>query len=167
MDIIISNKTISENINKIKFFENEIKLNINDLRDDEKASSFFNLSVLNLYVKNFRPALKHTIQALKISGTIRKDIYHLALMNEFTIHYFLGNTEVLFSKLAAYKRIIAKDEFVFGFEKELPDLLYEIFNNPQDTSGYKKLFEQINRSIVKEGKQIYKHFISLFYLKPL
>ena len=40
-------------------------------------------------------------------------------MNEFTIHYFLGNTEVLFSKLAAYKRIIAKDEFVFGFEKEL------------------------------------------------
>jgi len=167
MDIIISNKTISENINKIKFFENEIKLNINDLRDDEKASSFFNLSVLNLHVQNFRPALKHTIQALKISGTIRKDIYHLALMNEFTIHYFLGNTEVLFSKLAAYKRIIAKDEFVFGFEKELPDLLYEIFNNPQDTSGYKKLFEQINRSIVKEGKQIYKHFISLFYLKPI
>ena len=167
MDIIISNKTISENINKIKFFENEIKLNINDLRDDEKASSFFNLSVLNLHVQNFRPALKHTIQALKISGTIRKDIYHLALMNEFTIHYFLGNTEVLFSKLAAYKRIIAKDEFVFGFEKELPDLLYEIFNNPQDTSGYKKLFERINSSIVKEGKQIYKHFISLFYLKPI
>ena len=137
------------------------------MRDDEKASSFFNLSVLNLHVQNFRPALKHTIQALKISGTIRKDIYHLALMNEFTIHYFLGNTEVLFSKLAAYKRIIAKDEFVFGFEKELPDLLYEIFNNPQDTSGYKKLFERINSSIVKEGKQIYKHFISLFYLKPL
>ena len=88
-------------------------------------------------------------------------------MNEFTIHYFLGNTEVLFSKLAAYKRIIAKDEFVFGFEKELPELLYEIFNAPQKTSGYKKLFESINTSIVKEGKHIYKPFISLFYLKPI
>lgn len=167
MDIIISNKTITENINKVKFFENEIKQNIDDLRDDEKASSYLNLSIFNLHLRHYRPALKHTIQALKISGTIRKDIYHLALMNELTIHYFLGNTEVLFSKLSAYKRIISKDEFVFGFEKELPDLLYEIFNNPQNTSGYKKLFERINRSIVKEGKQIYKHFISLLYLKPL
>jgi hypothetical protein len=43
MDIIISNKTITENITKINFFENEIKLNIDNLRYDEKASSFLNL----------------------------------------------------------------------------------------------------------------------------
>ena len=74
---------------------------------------------------------------------------------------------MLFSKLAAYKRIIAKDEFVFGFEKELPELLSEIFNNPQNVSVYKKLFEHLNTSIEEEGKEVYKPFISLFYLKPL
>jgi len=167
MDIIISNKTIKENITKIKFFENEIKQNIDNLRDDEKASSFLNLSIFYLHLNQYRSALKHTLQALKTSGTIRKDIYHLSLMNELTIHYFLGNTEVLFSKLNAYKRIIAKGEFIFNFEKDLPELLYSIFNNPQDTKLYKKLFEKINKSIIEEGKQVYKPFISLLYLKPL
>jgi uncharacterized membrane protein len=167
MDIIISNKTIKENINKIIFFENEIKQNIDDLRDDEKASSYLNLSIFNLHQENYRQALKYTIQSLKVSGTVRKDIYHLALMNEITIHYFLGNTDVLFSKFTAYKRIIAKNEFVFSFEKELPELLSEIFNNPQNASVYKKLFEHLNTSIEEEGKEVYKHFISLFYLKPL
>jgi hypothetical protein len=166
-DIIISNETIKENITKLKFFENEFRDNLAYLRDDEKASSYLNLSIFNLHQENYRQALKYTIQSLKVSGTVRKDIYHLALMNEITIHYFLGNTDVLFSKFTAYKRIIAKNEFVFSFEKELPELLSEIFNNPQNASVYKKLFEHLNTSIEEEGKEVYKHFISLFYLKPL
>lgn len=167
MDIIISNETIKENISKLKFFENEIKLNIDDLRDDEKASSYLNLSIFNLHLQQYRPALKNTVHALKISGTIRKDIYHLALMNELTLHYFLGNTEVLFSKLTAYKRIIAKGDFVFNFENDLPELLTAIFNNPQNQKFYKKLAHIINQSLVQDGKLVYKPFISLLYLKPL
>ena len=166
-DIIISNETIEENISKLNFFENEFRNNLAYLRDDEKASSYLNLSIFNLHQENYRQALKYTIQALKVSGTVRKDIYHLALMNELTIHYFLGNTEVLFSKITAYKRIISKNEFVFGFEKELPEILYELFNNPQNLKLYKNLFLKINTSLAGEEKLVYKPFILLFYLKPI
>jgi ABC-type phosphate/phosphonate transport system permease subunit len=88
-------------------------------------------------------------------------------MNELVLHYFLGNTEVLFSKLNAYKRFIAKGDLMFGFEKELPTLLTTIFNNPQNSSSFKKLFDTINQSLIEEDKQVYKNFISLFYLKTL
>jgi tetratricopeptide (TPR) repeat protein len=167
MDIIISNNTITENITRLKFFESEFRLNAELLRDDEKASSYLNLTLLNFHIKNYRQALKYTIQALKIAGKVRRDIFNLSLMNELVLHYFLGNTEVLFSKLNAYKRFIAKGDLMFGFEKELPTLLTTIFNNPQNSSSFKKLFDTINQSLIEEDKQVYKNFISLFYLKTL
>jgi hypothetical protein len=166
MDIIISNQMISENAAKLKYFEKEFSSKAELLRDDEKASSNLNLLIINLHLQNYRQSLRHTLQALKISGGVRKDIFHLALMAEITNHYFLGNTDVLFSKLAAYKRLISRGELMFGFEKELPALLTTIFNNPQNSAPFKKLFAKINQSLTEEGKEVYKRFIPLLYLKP-
>ncbi|MDP3556101.1 MAG: tetratricopeptide repeat protein [Bacteroidota bacterium] len=167
LDIIISNNSIKVNLSLIKHFENEFKLNEDYLNDDEKASMHYNLSIFYLFLNNYRKALTHTIQSLKIAGLVRKDIYHLSLMNELTLHYFLGNTEVLLSKLLAYKRIISKGDIVFGFEKEMPASLDKIFNDPQNSSLYKKLFAKINLSLLEEKKEVYKPFIPLFCLKPL
>ncbi len=166
-NILISNDLIEENIARIKLFENEFKLNVDILKDDEKANSYLNFTILNIYLKNYRQALKYTIQALKVAGKVRKDIYHISLMNEITIHYFLGNSDVMLSKLNAYKRIIAKGDTLFGFEKELPALLTAIFNSPQDKKLYENLFNKLNTSLSAEGKIITKPFIALFYLKPL
>ncbi len=166
-NIIISNNTIKDSINKIKFFEAEFQLNVDILKDDEKASSHLNFTVLNIYLKKFRVALKHTIEALTIAGKIRKDIYHISLMNEIALHFFLGNTDVLFSKLASYKRLVAKGDIMFGFEKDLPALLNAIFNSPQDTSLYEKLFKKIDQSLNEEGKQVARPFIAFFYMKPM
>ncbi len=166
-NILISNDLIKENITKIKLFENEFKLNEDLLKDDEKANSYLNFTILNVYLKNYRQALKYTIQALKVAGKVRKDIYHMSLMNEITIHYFLGNSDVMTSKLNAYKRIIAKGDILFGFEKELPTLLTAIFNSPQDKKLYETLFAKINASLTEEGKMVTKPFIALFYLKAI
>ncbi|MBL7921209.1 MAG: hypothetical protein JNJ40_12905 [Bacteroidia bacterium] len=166
-NILISNDLIEENIAKIKLFENEFKLNVDILKDDEKANSYLNFTILNIHLKNYRQALKYTIQALKVAGKVRKDIYHISLMNEISIHYFLGNSDVMLSKLNAYKRIIAKGDILFGFEKELPALLTAIFNSPQDKKLYENLFHKLNASLNKEGKMVTKPFIALFYLKAL
>lgn len=166
IDIIIYSNAIAENVTKIDFFENEFYLNCDNLRDEEKASFYLNLTILHLALKKYRQALKYTIQALKISGKIRKDIYHLSLFNELVLHYLLENSEVFVSKLNAYKRFTTKGEVMFGFEKELPKLLNVIFNNPQDSISYKKLFNKINQSLILEGKELYKPFISFYYLKP-
>jgi hypothetical protein len=166
-NILISNDGIEGNITRIKFFENEFKLNVDILKDDEKANSYLNFTILNIYLKNYRQALKYTIQALKVAGKVRKDIYHISLMNEIAIHYFLGNSDVMVSKLNAYKRIIAKGDTLFGFEKDLPGLLTSIFNEPQDKKVFETLFDKINSSLTDEGKLIAKPFIALFYLKPI
>lgn len=166
-NILISHNLVKDNISKIKTFESEFRLNVDILKDDEKANSYLNFTILNIYLTNYRQALKYTIQALKISGKVRKDIYHISLMNEIVIHYFLGNADVMFSKLAAYKRFISKGEVLFGFENELPALLTVIFNEPQNKSSYEKLFDKINSSLSEEGKLVTKPFIALFYLKPL
>lgn len=166
-NILISHDLVKGNISKIKTFENEFRLNIDILKDDEKVNSYLNFTILNIYLKNYRQALKYTIEAIKISGKVRKDIYHISLMNEIVIHYFLGNADVMFSKLAAYKRFISKGDTLFGFEKELPALLTIIFNEPQNKTLYEKLFDKIDRSLEEEGKLVTKPFIALFYLKAL
>jgi len=167
IDIIISNNTIRENIDKINFFENEFNIYSESLKDDEKSSSYLNFALLNLHLNNYRQSLKYTIQALKISGKVRKDIYHLSLFCEFTLHYFLENFDLFVSKLSAYKRLISKGEVVFGFEKELPMLLNKIIDNPQNIEAFKNLYSKIDEALVLEGKQVYKQFISLYYLKPI
>ncbi len=166
-NFLISNDLIHENLERIKNFEEEFHLNVNILTEDAKANSYLNFSILNINLKNYRHALKHTIEALKVAGKIRKDLYHISLMNEMVIHYFLGNADVLFSKLAAYKRMVAKGNTMFGFEKDLPSQLTVLFNNPQDHSLYEKLFDTIDQSLIKEGRQVAKPFIALFYLKPI
>lgn len=166
-NFIISNNVIHDNLEKVKNFENEFSLNVNILNEDAKANSYLNFTILNVYLKNYRQALKYTIQALKVAGKIRKDLYHISLLNEIAIHYFLGNSEVLFSKLNAYKRIIAKGDTMFGFEKEMPVQLSNLFNDPHNPSLYEKLFTTINQSLIEEGRQVAKPFIALFYLKPL
>lgn len=166
-NILISHDLVKDNISKIKTFENEFRLNVDILKDDEKANSYLNFTILNIYLKNYRQALKYTIEALKIAGKVRKDIYHISLMNEIVIHYFLGNSDVMFSKLAAYKRFIAKGNTLFGFENDLSALLTAIFNEPQNKTLYEKLFAKIDTSLKEESKLVTKPFIALFYLKPL
>jgi len=166
-NFLISNDLIHENLEKIKGFENEFRLNVDILNEDAKANSYLNFTIINIYLKNYRQALKYTIQALKIAGKVRKDLYNISLLNELAIHYFLGNTDVLFSKLAAYKRLVAKGDTIFGFEKEMPVQLTALFNSPHDHTLYEKLFSTIDSSLIAEGRQVARPFIALFYLKPL
>jgi len=165
IDIIISNNSVKENANKIKLFESEFNTYNDILKDDEKSSSYLNFAILNLQLNNNRQALKYTVQALKISGKVRKDIYHLSLFCELTLHYLLENTELLTSKLSAYKRFISKGDIMFGFEKDLPILLNKIIDDPNNNVPFKKLYSKIDESLIVEKKSVYKPFIALYYLK--
>ncbi len=167
MDIIINNNSIEANIFRLKDFENELFDKEDEIAADEKATSYYYLSLMNMATGNYRKALKFVNPAIKFSGVVRKDIHHAAFMLEMVIHYYLGNTDLLFSKLAAYKRFIEKGEVVFSFENNLPKLLTTIFNDPQNQKNYIKLKSEIENSLKEENKTVYRQFIPLFYLKPI
>lgn len=167
MDIIINNNTIELNKFRLKDFEDELLEKEEGIAADEKATSYFDLSLMNMATGNYRKALKLVVPAIRESGVVRKDINHLSIMLELVIHYFLGNSDLLFSKLASYKRIIDKGEIVFAFEKDLVKGLTSIFNAPQNSRNFTKLKSDIERSLIEENKMIYYRFIALFYLKPL
>ncbi len=165
-DIIISNASYQANAFRLKYFELEFKHNLNYLKDDEKCSMYYNLSVVHFKVGNYRQALKYNNQALKIAGDVRKDIYHMALFNEMSIHYVLGNEDLFNSKLISFKRTITAKEAYFGFEMDLPAVLIKILNDPYTSSHFTELHTLIERSLEEEGKMIYKNFITLLDMKP-
>lgn len=167
MDIIITNRTIESNEFRLKGFEEELLSKEEFIATDEKATAYYYLSLMNMVIGNYRKALKLVIVAVRLSGTVRKDIHHVSQMLEIIIHYYLGNTDLMFSKLASYKRFIEKKDKVFSFEEKLPKILTTIFNDPQNNKNFVKLRNEIEDSIQKENKMVYKAFIPLFYLKPI
>jgi tetratricopeptide (TPR) repeat protein len=166
-DIIITNYSIEANAFRLKDFEDELLKNEANIGTDEKATAYFNLSLMNMVAGNYRKALKLVNPAIKLSGVVRKDIHRLSLMLELVIHYFLGNTDLLFSKLNSYKRLVDKGELVFSVEKKLPKLLNTLFNSPQVTKNFSKLKEEIELSLKEENKMVYRAFMPLNYLKPI
>lgn len=167
MDIIINNNSIETNKFRLNDFENELRDKEDGIALDEKATSYFYLSLMNMVTRDYRKALKLVNNALAFSGVVRKDIHHLALMLELVIHYNLGNTDLLFSKLTAYKRIIDKGEVIFEFEKTVVKSLTEAFNSPHNQKTFIKLKNDIENSLKEESKSVYHSFVPLFYLKPL
>lgn len=167
MDIIITNGSIEANKFRLKDFEDELILREEAIGADEKATAYFHLSLMNMVTGNYRKALKLVVPAIRLSVSVRKDIHHVSQMLELVIHYYLGNTDLLFSKLNSYKRFIEKNEIVFSFEKKLPKLLNTIFNDPQNSKQYLKLKAEIEQSLTEENKLVYKPFIPLFHLKPI
>lgn len=167
IDIIISSSSIGANTHRLKEFEEKLEEYDEFIAADEKVTCYFYLSVMNICLLNFRKALKYVNTAIEISGVVRKDVHHLSLMAELVIHYNLGNTDLLFSRLNSYKRLLDKGETVFSFEDRLPKLLGDVFNNPNQQKYFTVLTEDINKSLEEENKTIYKPFITLFYLKPI
>lgn len=167
MDIIISNDNIDNNIHKIAFFENELKKNELILRNEEKASSYYYLSVFYIHIGDYKKALKCVNRAKVFSGSGRKDIGQLATIAELVIHYFLGNTDLLTSKLLSYKRIISKEEHIFAFEKECIKLLTQVFADQSNKSLFLQLHREIEASLEAEKKSVYRAFVTFLYLKPI
>jgi hypothetical protein len=167
MDIIISNYTVESNKLKVIEFEKQLEVLEDNLALDEKSTSFYYLSLMNLVIGNYRKSLRLINQAIKHSATVRKDIHHVSFMLEMVIHFYLGNSELLFSKLNSYKRFIDKNGVVFSFENSLPKLLNTLFNSPNEQKHFAKLKTVIEESLTEEKKLVYKPFISLLYLKPI
>jgi hypothetical protein len=167
IDIIISSGSITENAYRLKEFEDRLKEYDEHIATDEKATCHYYISVMHLSLSNFRKALKFINTAISLSGAVRKDVHHLSLMAELVIHYNLGNTDLLFSRLTSYKRVVEKGEPVFSFEKKLPKLLSDAFNNPTQIKYFNTLFGEVKQSLTEENKTVYQPFITLFNLKPL
>ncbi len=166
IDIIISSSSIHQNAHRIRQFEEGLEEYDEFIATDEKATCYYYLSVIHMNLNDHKRALKYINTAISLSGVVRKDVHHLSLMAEMVIHYYLGNTDLLFSRLASYKRLIEKSEFVFSFENKLPSLLGDVFDNPNQVRYFQTLLSEINASLEEEGKQIYKPFITLYLLRP-
>lgn len=166
MDIIISSSGIHQNAYRVKDFELSLKENDQFIATDEKATCYYYLSIIHLNLNDSKKALRFINNAIGLSGVIRKDVHHLSLMTEMVIHYNLGNTDLLFSRLTSYKRLMEKGEIVFSFERKLPKLLGDIFDNPNQLRYFQILFSDIDQSLEEENKKIYKPFVTLFLLKP-
>ncbi len=165
MDLIVYSGTIHKNQSRFNYFESEIKNNEEYLAADEKLTALFQLCYFYLYTENYKKALRTFNQAILMPDNVRKDLRQLLLMSEIVIHYFIGNTDLLFSKLQSYKRFIEKGEYVFEYEKQLPSKLIYLFSNPFETKLFSELYNYLDESFEKEGKQIYKSFMPLYLLK--
>lgn len=165
MDIIIS-------AGKMKIFASELtrhESKYNSVKDilplNEKVNANISFSLINLHAGNYRKALKQINFVLKESEKFRKDVFHLALMSELTVHYLLDNIEVLESKLNSLKRHLSDPDLPFGFEKDLPHLLGKIIQAPEERSYYTQLHNTITKCLEEENKSVYKNFISLYLIK--
>lgn len=167
MDISISNYAVVANSSKIPHFEEQLEFHKENLADDEKATSYYYLSLMNLITGNYRKALRLVNSAIKFSNTVRKDIHHVAFMLEMVIHFYLGNSDLMVSKLASYKRFIEKNGLVFAFENSLPKSLNNLINSPNDQKLINKIKQEIEQSLTEEKKLVYKPFIPLLYLKQM
>ena len=134
---------------------------------DQSINTNLCLAVININNSHYRKAIRQINYVLKHSETFRRDIFHLAMMAELSIHYLLGNIELLESKLNSFKRHLATEELPFGFEKDLPNLLGKIIQSPGDKTNFTNLQEKIISNLQEEGKMIYLNFVTLLTIKPV
>jgi hypothetical protein len=165
MGIIISSSTVHENIDKIREFELGLEENEKFISPDEKITCYYYLSVMHLHASDFRKALRFINTAISLSGVIRKDIHHAALLAELVIHYYLGNADLLFSRLASFKRMVDKGDVIFSFERQVPKLLNDLFNHPNETKYFSKLFKIVDDSLEQDKMLVYKPYLMLYLLK--
>ncbi|MBK7309244.1 MAG: tetratricopeptide repeat protein [Sphingobacteriaceae bacterium] len=165
MGIIISSSTVHENIKRIKEFEIGLEENEEFIAMDERITSYYYLSIMHLHANNYRNALRFINIAISLSGVIRKDIHHAALLAELVIHYYLGNADLLFSRLASFKRMVDKGDVIFSFERQVPKLLNDLFNHPNETKYFSKLFKIVDDSLEEDKMLVYKPYLMLYLLK--
>ncbi|MBK7818666.1 MAG: hypothetical protein IPJ60_14815 [Sphingobacteriaceae bacterium] len=165
MGIIISSSTVHENIKRIKEFEIGLEENEEFIAMDEKSNKLFLLKLNAPSTHNYRGALKFVNTAISLSGVIRKDVHHLALMDELATHYYLGNADLLFSRLASFKRMVDKGDVIFSFERQVPKLLNDLFNHPNETKYFSKLFKIVDDSLEEDKMLVYKPYLMLYLLK--
>lgn len=120
---------------------------------------------MHLHANNYRNALRFINIAISLSGVIRKDIHHAALLAELVIHYYLGNADLLFSRLASFKRMVDKGDVIFSFERQVPKLLNDLFNHPNETKYFSKLFKIVDDSLEEDKMLVYKPYLMLYLLK--
>lgn len=164
LDIIIASGEIAEYTKKIA----ELELKYNSLKDllpmNERLNANISFSLINIHSRNYRKALKQINYVLKNAEKFRKDVFHLALMSELVVHFFLENIQLLESKLNSFKRHISEQDLPFGFEKDIPLLLGKIIHSPEEKANYATLHDTITKSLEKENKLVYKNFISLYLI---
>lgn len=164
LDIIIASGKIIEYSKEVA----ELESKYNNLKEllplNEKLNANLSFSVINIQSNNYRKALKQINYVLKNAEKFRKDVFHLALMSELAVHFFLDNIELVESKLNSFKRHLNDPDLPFGFEKELPYLLGKIIQTPEEKSNYTQLHHTITKSLEAENKLVYKNFISLYLL---
>ena len=167
MEVIISEDKVHQNLDKLLTFTKAYQESSELLRNDEKASACLNLAIFNLEAGKFKSSLRHVIDMISYSKEVRKDLQHLGYMAEITLHYFLGNSDVLKSKISSYQRFLQKEGVLFSYEKDVIGLLKAIFDHPHISRNYKILHEAIRSSLEKEGKLMYLHYTFFMKLKPL
>lgn len=164
LDIIISSGKVSQYTDELS----ELESKYNNLKDllpmNEKLNANISFSLINLHAGNYRKALKQINFVMKEAEKFRKDVYHLALISELTVHFLLSNIQLLESKLNSLKRHLNNSELFFGFEKELPTLLGRIIQAPEIKSNYSQLHDSITKNLEEENKSVYKNFISLYLI---
>ncbi len=162
LDIIISSGNMTEYGAKIS----ELESRYNALKDllplNEKLNANLSFSLINIYAGNYRKALKQINYVLRNAEKFRRDVFHLALISEITLHFHLGNIELVESKLNSLKRYFAEADLPFNFIKELPLAVGKILQNPEEKNNYPALHNMITKSLEKENKLVYKNFISLY-----
>lgn len=165
LDIIIASGRIPEYTKEVV----ELESKYNSLKEllpmNEKLNANINFSLINIHGGNYRKALKQINFVLKEAEKFRKDVYHLALISELTVHYLLGNVQLLESKLNSFKRHINDPDLPFAFEKELPHLVGKIIQAPEERSNYTNLHNRITKSLEAENKSVYRNFISLYLIE--
>ncbi|MBP7810500.1 MAG: hypothetical protein KA163_14500 [Bacteroidia bacterium] len=164
LDIIIASGKIIEYSKEVV----ELESKYNSLKEllplNEKLNANLSFSVINTQTGNYRKALKQINYVLKNAEKFRKDVFHLALMSELVVHFFLDNIELVESKLNSFKRHLNDTNLPFGFEKELPSLVGKIIQAPEEKSNYTLLHNTITKSLEEENKLVYKNFISLYLI---
>ncbi len=165
LDIIISSGKIPDYTKEVT----ELESKYNDLKDllpmNERLNANISFSLINIHGGNYRKALKQINYVLKGAEKFRKDVYHLALISELTVHYLLANIQLLESKLNSFKRLLSDPDLPFAFEKEIPNLIGKIIQSPEERSHYTNLHNRITKSLEAENKSVYKNFISLYLIE--
>jgi hypothetical protein len=167
MEILISGASVTQNLDKLGEFTKAYENSSHLLKNDEKASACLNLAIFNFEAGKYRVSLRYILEVLNYAKDVRKDLQHLAYMAEITLHYFLGHSEVLITKINAYKRFLKNEGVMFSFELPAISFLQSISENPHVTSHYKMLEDSIMTSLKEENKLMYAHYIFFLKLKSL
>lgn len=166
MDLIISSGKMGEYSDELSKMESRYNSLKDSLPLNESLNANISFSLINIYNGHYRKALKQVNYVLKNASSFRKDVYHLALISELVVHFYLDNVDVLESKIASLRRLANDPELPFGFEKELPAIFTKLLDAPNNKALYDHLYKVVNDSLEKENKMVYRNFISLFYLHP-